>query len=81
MRISSRGQVTIPKAIREQAGLLPGTEVEFRVDESGVHIVKAAPDGKHPTRGELLVARLRGKGDFKMTTDEIMAMMRGDQDA
>ena len=81
MRITSKGQVTIPQAVREQTGLMPGTDVEFCVDESGVHLVKTGPDGKHPTRGELLVARLRGKGDFKMTTDELMALMRGDQDA
>ena len=35
MRITSKGQVTIPQAIRERAGLLPGTEVEFRLSEDG----------------------------------------------
>jgi hypothetical protein len=39
-------------------------------------LVKAAPKPQRKTRGERLVARLRGKGDFKMTTDEVLALMR-----
>jgi AbrB family looped-hinge helix DNA binding protein len=41
MRITSKGQVTIPQSVREEAGLLPETEVEFVVDGDGVRIVKA----------------------------------------
>ncbi|MEQ1931122.1 MAG: AbrB/MazE/SpoVT family DNA-binding domain-containing protein [Parvularculaceae bacterium] len=76
MRITSKGQVTIPQAIREKAGLLPETEVEFEFDGRSVRIVKAkAP--KKTTRGGALIARMRGRGDIKMSTDEIMALTRG----
>ncbi len=75
MRITSKGQVTIPQAIREKAGLLPNTEVEFIYEGGAVRIVKAKPD-KKPGRGAAIVARLRGSGDTRMTTDEIMALTR-----
>ena len=78
MRITSKGQVTIPVDIREAAGLLPHTEVDFQLDNGTVKIVRSdAP--KKPDRGALLVAHLRAhKGDIRMTTDEIMALTRGD---
>ena len=84
MRITSKGQVTIPQAVRDQAGLMPGTDVEFELDAGGVRLVKAGSAPARQSRGEKLVARLRGQGDFKMTTDEVLALMRGpaaDQDA
>ena len=76
MRITSKGQVTIPAHIREQAGLLPHTEVDFEFDGQDVRIVRAAVP-KKPTRGERLVELLRGKGQLGMSTDEIMALTRG----
>lgn len=77
MRITSKGQVTIPVAIREKAGLLPGTEVDFELADDGVRIVRTkTPKGE--TRGERVVRLLRGSGSGKMTTDEIIALMRGD---
>ena len=77
MRITSKGQVTIPVALREKAGLLPHTEVDFELDGDAVRIVKAkAPRGE--SRGERAVRLLRGTGTVRMTTDEIMALMRGD---
>jgi AbrB family looped-hinge helix DNA binding protein len=77
MRITSKGQVTIPQAIREKTGLLPDTEVEFEVSGKTV-LIRRARRRKVPSRGELLVARMRGCGDIKMTTDEIMALTRGE---
>jgi AbrB family looped-hinge helix DNA binding protein len=77
MRITSKGQVTIPAEIREQAGLLPGTDVDFERHGQTVRIVRAKTKKKN-SRGARIVARLRGSGDIKMTTDEIMALMRGD---
>jgi AbrB family looped-hinge helix DNA binding protein len=77
MRITSKGQVTIPQAIREKLGLLPDTEVEFEIIGKGVRITRARHK-KRPGRGESLVARMRGRGDIKMTTDEIMALTRGE---
>jgi AbrB family looped-hinge helix DNA binding protein len=75
MRITSKGQVTIPADIREQAGLLPHTEVDFEFDGKVVRLVPAvSKDG----RGSRLVAHLRGRGDVAMSTDEIMALTRGE---
>jgi AbrB family looped-hinge helix DNA binding protein len=76
MRITSKGQVTIPVEIREKAGFLPGTEVDFELDGEGIRVVKAAPRGE--TRGQEIVRRLRGSATVKMSTDEIMALTRGE---
>lgn len=79
MRITTKGQVTIPQHIREAAGFLPHTEVAFELDGDDVRIVKAARQ-KKLTRGELVVELLRRSGpQTKWTTDEIMAMTRGDE--
>ena len=74
MRITSKGQVTIPQHIRERLGLLPDTEVEFEIDGSAVRIRKAR--GKSG-KGRKLVEHLRGSGTVPMTTDEIMRLTRG----
>jgi AbrB family looped-hinge helix DNA binding protein len=77
MRIGAKGQVTIPQDIREKAGLLPGTEVSFEIDEGGVRLVKGKP--RRPLdRGERIVERLRGTATAGLSTDEIMAMTRGE---
>lgn len=74
VRITSKGQVTIPQDIRQRAGLLPHTEVEFVYDGKTVQIVRAK--GKKMSRGDRLVEHMRGRGTIKLTTDEIMAMTR-----
>lgn len=73
MRITSKGQVTIPAAIREELGLLPNSEVEFVVEGGAVRIRKAK-QGR--SRGRSLILRMRGKATVKMSTDEIMALTR-----
>jgi len=76
MRITSKGQVTIPKDIREKCGLLPLTEVEFVVSGNSLKLRKVKrPKGK--TRGELIVERMSGRGTIRMTTDQMMKLMRG----
>ena len=79
MRVTSKGQVTIPKAIREELGLLPHTEVDFILDGDSVRLVKAR-SAKAETRGQLTVRLLRESRDkgVGMTTDEIMALTRGE---
>jgi AbrB family looped-hinge helix DNA binding protein len=78
VRITSKGQVTIPIALREKTGLLPDTEVEFELDGGAVRIVRAKRS-KRPSRGDRVVAHLRGRrGDVPMSTDEIMALTRGE---
>ena len=75
MRITSKGQVTIPARIRESAGLLPNTEVEFDFDGSVVRIIPIPPkDGTG--RGAEIIRRLWGTSDISMITDEIVAMTR-----
>src|SRR3546814_14420077 len=66
MRITSKGQVTIPADIRERAGLLPHTEVAFEFDGKVVRIVRVEPR-KRNGRGARLVAHLRGRGDGSMS--------------
>lgn len=75
MRITSKGQVTIPVEIREKAGLLPNTEVEFELDAKGVRI-RRAKGARREGRGAAAVSRLRGRATVKMSTDEIMALTR-----
>ena len=77
MRITTKGQVTIPQEVRERAGLMPGTDVEFEIEAGVVRLVKSGAGGARQTRGQKLIESLRGRGDFKMTTDEIVALMRG----
>ncbi len=81
MRITSKGQVTIPQDVRKRAGLLPYTEVEFVVEEDGTVKIIKARNPRRPTRGELLVQHLRSaRNEATMTTDEIMALTRGEGD-
>lgn len=79
MRITSKGQVTIPQHIREQAGLLPGTEVEFELVRGKV-VLKPASESARP--GWQAVMQSKGSAnnpDFKgWTTDRIMQFLRGD---
>jgi AbrB family looped-hinge helix DNA binding protein len=73
MRVTEKGQVTIPKDLRDALGIGPGTEVEFERDNEAIVVRKSST----PSRGRDLAARLRGRGDVAMTTDEIMALTRG----
>jgi len=73
MRITSKGQVTIPIGIRERLGLHPETEVEFDVQGGAVRIRRATGPG----RGRALVSRMRGRATTRMTTDQILALTRG----
>lgn len=78
MRITSKGQVTIPQAIREKLGLLPHTEVEFEIVGDGVRMRKARK-AKKMDRGEMVVAHLRGSGNKRYrSTDELMKLLRGE---
>jgi AbrB family looped-hinge helix DNA binding protein len=82
MRVTSKGQVTIPQAIREQAGLRPGSEVEFAIEDGKVVIRPVKPVGRSWAREAL--ERARGSANNPMfkgwTTDEIMKFLRGDND-
>jgi len=80
MRITSKGQVTIPQQIREELGLLPNTEVTFDIVDGEARLRKARRGGGKLSRGDGVVQRLRGvRASNKLTTDQIMALMRGKQ--
>jgi AbrB family looped-hinge helix DNA binding protein len=70
MRVTQKGQVTIPLAVRRALGIEPGTEVEFRLEEQGARLVvdQAHADGE--------IAAMRGAGDVDLSTDEILALTR-----
>ena len=74
MKVTTKGQVTIPREIREQFGILPHTEVRFIRRGQKVYLEKIKDDG----RGRALVEHMRGRGTGAMTTDEIMALTRGE---
>ncbi len=73
MKVTEKGQVTIPKELRDELGIRAGTEVEFERSDDTIVVRKSS---REPTRGRRLVERLRGRGDVAMTTDEIMALTR-----
>lgn len=71
VRVTEKGQVTIPKHIRDELGICAGTDLEFSI-EDGTIVAR-----KVPGRGQRLVERARGTGSGTLSTDEIMAMTRG----
>ena len=73
MRITTKGQVTIPLEVRERLGLLPHTEVEFTIRGNTAVLTKA---GGGTRRGRALVQHMRGRGSVRMTTDQILALTR-----
>jgi AbrB family looped-hinge helix DNA binding protein len=74
-KITTKGQVTIPKRLRDHLGLKPGSSVEFELAADGRVFLKTlqrAPESRF--------ARLRGSGKLRMTTDEVMALTRGEDE-
>ncbi len=82
MRITAKGQVTIPEALRRETGMLPGTEVEFTKEKAGVLLQKAKRGRSGATARERrlgdVLNRLRGSATIKMSTEEILALTRGE---
>lgn len=76
MRVTSKGQVTIPRTIRQKLGIVPQTEVEFVIVGNTVELRTADKSGN---KGKRLVESLRGRATVRMTTDEIMALTRGEE--
>jgi len=74
--ITSKGQVTIPKRVRDALRLAPGDSVDFAVNPTGqVVLQKAAP--RSSTKRDRFESA-RGKAQVKWRTDELMALLRGD---
>jgi len=75
MRVTTKGQVTIPQHIREKLGITPATEVDFIEEKGRIFLVKR----KEEKAAIRKFAKLRGLATVKMTTDEIMALTRSDK--
>jgi AbrB family looped-hinge helix DNA binding protein len=75
MRVTIKGQVTIPEHIREKLGIRPQSEVDFIEERGRVYLVKKV--NKTPRQNRF--RRFRGIATVKMTTDEIMALTRGEK--
>ena len=73
MRVTSKGQVTIPQKVRELLGINPGSEVDFELDGAGARLVRISPN-----HGKALATSMRGRATVAMSTEEIMALTRGD---
>jgi antitoxin PrlF len=77
MRVTAKGQVTIPSRIREALGLLPNTEVTFDIVDGEARLRQASRGGKL-SLGDAVIGHLRSvRTSNKLSTDEIMALMRG----
>jgi antitoxin PrlF len=73
--VTSKGQVTIPKPVRDHLGIGPGSQIDFRrADDGSIVIEKADATKPRPSR----FAKLRGSAGPGMTTDELMALLRGE---
>jgi antitoxin PrlF len=73
--VTSKGQVTIPKKVRDLLGIERGSEVDFELTPGGDVVLRHGHrKAKRPARR---FARLRGVATVKMSTDEIMALTRG----
>ncbi len=73
--VTSKGQVTIPKKIRDLLGIKPGSALDFELTPAGEVVLR---HGKHKARSQTRqFAKLRGIATVKMTTDQIMALTRG----
>ncbi|MDN2581895.1 AbrB/MazE/SpoVT family DNA-binding domain-containing protein [Aquibium sp. ELW1220] len=72
--VTVKGQVTIPKAVRDHLGLKPGSEVRFRRATDGSIVLEATTKSPPPDRFEAL----RGHAGKGLSTDDIMALTRGE---
>jgi AbrB family looped-hinge helix DNA binding protein len=78
--VTSKGQVTIPKPVRERLGIRPGSAVAFEMTEGGEVVLRRVASGRQrapsaPSR----MAKLRGRATVKMRTEEILALTRGER--
>jgi len=79
MRVTTKGQVTIPREVRKLLGIFPGTDVEFVVKGEDVSLKKGKSPKGRPSRGERAIELLAGSAtDKTFTTEEILAMTRGE---
>lgn len=77
-RLTIKGQVTIPKRVREHLGIKPGSGVEFEVGPKGEVVLRKAGGGSRRSRPRSRFAAVRGTATVKLRTDEILALTRGE---
>lgn len=70
MRVTKKGQVTIPLEVRRALGIRPGSDVEFQLETEG------APPVIDRERAADEITGMCGAGDVELTTDEILALAR-----
>jgi AbrB family looped-hinge helix DNA binding protein len=75
MKVTEKGQVTIPIQVREKLGIRPGDEVEFTIEHGSARLVRSS---NQTTRGRRIVDRLAQATSRGMSTEEIMALTRGE---
>lgn len=82
MRVTEKGQVTIPKEIRDRLGIIPGSDVDFVADEKGARLVVLSGQGNRSNEDfESWINSVSGTLDTGgMTTDEYMEWLRGPRD-
>jgi antitoxin PrlF len=74
--VTSKGQVTIPKPVRDRLNLKPGTAVDFELTDDGRVVLLKAGRKSKPRRSRF--ERIRGTATVPITTEELMALTRGD---
>jgi AbrB family looped-hinge helix DNA binding protein len=75
VHITSKGQVTIPQAIRERYGFMPNTDVEFVEQDGWIGIRRMTMERRDQV--DEFLARLAGSGSGELSTDEVMELSRG----
>lgn len=75
--LTSKGQVTIPKRIRDAMQLLPGAAVDFAVNAGGEVVLRPAQTSRRGPRKDRFDA-VRGRADVRWRTDELMKLLRAD---
>jgi len=76
--VTSKGQVTIPKKVRDHLGIRPGTAVDFEAGPDGQVLLVKKTGGTRARRRQSRFAALRGTATVKMSTRQIMALTRGE---
>ncbi|HYU70072.1 MAG TPA: AbrB/MazE/SpoVT family DNA-binding domain-containing protein [Burkholderiales bacterium] len=77
-QVTVKGQVTIPKRVREHLGIRPGSGVEFEVGAKGEVLLRKAGRGAERARPRSRFAAVRGAATVQLRTEEILALTRGE---
>lgn len=77
-QVTVKGQVTIPKRVRDHLGIRPGSGVEFEVDSKGEVLLRRVGRSSKRSRPRSRFAAIRGTATVKLRTEEILALTRGE---